>query len=138
MWTWLHHLLEPHCEACALERQDKRICQSCETLKSQLATANHEKQQLLNRILELTAPAQKESPRTEELPEQLKPRTIPWQVRKQMLEEEDRQKAVILRQQQEAAKKAIFNNPVPSGNAALRTESIKDLEKELGVEEGAS
>ncbi len=67
----------------------EKVCESCETLKSQLATVNHEKQLLLNRIMEkpeivpertIAPPMQNVGPRLH----------TPWRVRQQMLEAEDR------------------------------------------------
>src|SRR5215213_9443142 len=96
MWKWLHHILEPHCEHCLDERETNRICQSCETLKSQLASANHREEQLLDRILELTNPEKPEPKQVEIAKESLKPRYTPFAVRRQMLEEEDRARAKVI------------------------------------------
>lgn len=119
MIKWLHHLFNPHCEECRNERQDEAVCLSCETLKLQLEIANHEKEQLLEAILKpqsfVTQAVEKE------VPQQVKPHSIPWAVRKQMLEAEDRQKARIINAKQEEAAKLAS-----SGN-------IEELEKELGV-----
>lgn len=109
MFLWLHHLLNPHCPECREEREDTRICQSCETLKSQLEIANLEKQKLLDRLLEKPQP---EIPR--EPVQVTRPVHVPWNVRRQMLEAEDRRKAQLMKQ-------------------APQPISTEDLEKELDV-----
>lgn len=108
--NWFHHLFNPHCEECAHERE----CKTCETMRSILEVERFEKKQLLERLLELTAPEVHE--RVEIKPETLKARAIPWRVRKEMLETEDRAKAKILHEQ-----------------AQERGTTVEDLEKELGV-----
>lgn len=118
---WIHHLLNPHCVECKDESTESRICQSCETLKMQLSIANIEKQRLLDALLE------KGKPEIEQVkvvsPENLKNRSLIWNVRRQMLEAEDRAKAEILRKEAEAKKE---------------TDAISKLEKEVGLNtEGA-
>lgn len=116
MILWLHRLFNPHCPHCQEERQENRICQSCETLKMQLAIANHEKEHLLSVILESTKQAQAEaSPQIDY--EKVKPKLMTWNVRRQMLEAEDRKAAQILAEQ----KKSV-------------SQQIADLEKEVGLE----
>ena len=123
MLNFIHRLLNPHCEHCAQERREKReelkdnkVCASCETLQRQLEIKNHECEQLLDKLLK-----EPEAPVTQSAPpiSQVKPRTVPWAVRRQMLEAEDRKKAELLR-------KAPKPNPVDSVDTA-------DLERELDV-----
>lgn len=105
---WLHRLFNPHCEHCREEREESRVCSSCETLKSQLESVNHEKNKLLDRLLEkpvLEATTQPEREIT-------KPINIPWNVRRQMLEREDRERARL-----------IQNAPIPT----------EALERELDI-----
>ena len=101
-------------------KSDPEICESCETLKMQLAIANDEKRQLLERILE-----KPEIP-VDKPPEITRPIVVPWAVKKQMLEREDRAKAAtILRQKEDErlAKEAMKKDePVAS---------IAEFEKEL-------
>ena len=82
-------------------------CNSCETLRGQLESVNFEKKILLDRLLNPSVPVVQEK----EEYEPIKPKNIPWIVRKQMLEAEDREKAKLMR---------------------LKTE---ELEKELGIPE---
>lgn len=96
--------------------QENKICASCETLKLQLEIANYEKQQLLNRLL--APPVTEERPVAPEPTTVLRPRNVPWAVRRQMLEREDRIKAATLR-----------NAAKPDSVAT------EELEKELNVAE---
>jgi hypothetical protein len=93
--------------------EGNKVCQSCETLKVQLAIANDEKRQLLNTILSSVTPIRE--PVTAINYEKLSPKATTWNVRKQMLEAEDRKAAQILAEQKKHA------------------ESIEKLEEEVGV-----
>lgn len=113
MINFFHQLLNPHCPECKLEKQDSRICNSCETLKMEIERLRFENERLLTRILK-----EPERVETDTKPISLNPpKNIPWAVRRQMLEAEDRKKAQLLK-----------NAPKPSDN-------IKDLENELGIVE---
>ena len=91
--------------------QDESLrCKSCETLRQQLEIANYEKKVLLEKVLH-----KDETPQVELKPhEVVKPRMIPWNVRRQMLEAEDRERAKLMRE-------------VPAPSA----EDVKEFEKEL-------
>jgi ribosome-binding ATPase YchF (GTP1/OBG family) len=97
------------------KHEDETLCQSCETLKHQLEIANIERTRLIERLLE----------KPEKLVESgspieiSKPRMVPWNVRRQMLEREDREQARLMR-----------NAPKPESET---TESIAELEKEMGM-----
>lgn len=120
MWKWIHHILEPHCPECKAELEDSRICQSCETLKHQLEVMSYTQRELVKTITEISKP---EVPVSNEVRdyEPIKPRTVPWQVKRQLLEEEDRVKARIISENEKLNKK-------------LQEEaSINKLESELGV-----
>lgn len=144
MLKWIHHLLEPHCPDCASEAQDKSICHSCETLKHQLEIANFERKQLLETVLKLSQPTSQLSIQDTVTPEMVRPRTVPWNVRRQMLEEEDRKQAQLIRESAERnAKLAKAVDRGPSGGLTTiigdktQEESINKLEKELGIENPA-
>ena len=109
--AWLHRALNPHCPDCILERQENNICRSCETLQMEIERLRQENNKLLEYILE--KPKEFISP-IDEGQKVVLPRSIPWNVRKQMLENEDREKAKLMKRQQEM-------NP------------IEKLEQELGV-----
>lgn len=117
---WIHHFLNPHCEHCRNEKFESEVvvCHSCETLKTQLAIANNEKNQLLNTILSFTRKPE-ESPSVIVRPENVKPGMMTWRVRKQMLEAEDKKAAELLAEQRK--RKDVVNE-------------IEKLEKELELD----
>lgn len=130
MFHWLHHLLNPHCDQCQYEEEARKVCQSCETLKIQLAIANREKEQLLNSILESNKkPEAPASPPVN--PEILKSTRMTWNVRRQMLEAEDREAAKLLAEQKKHREES--KSPLTPGEKHYVSESIEKLEKELGV-----
>jgi hypothetical protein len=108
-------------------KQESTICQSCETLKKQLEISNYEKDRLLNRLLE----------KPEVIPDRtiapeltaVRPKMIPWHLRKQMLEREDREKARALR---DAAKPDSSNNPQSNEINKMKVD-VTELEKELKI-----
>lgn len=100
--NFFHKLFNPHCALC---HEDSIV----EVLKAQLATANHEKEQLLRFVLnsrqDISNPPSEANTNPE--PEAILPKYIPWNVRREALESEDRKKAQILREQRENTEKAI-------------------------------
>lgn len=112
MFKFLHHLLNPHCEHCREEREDARVCASCEILKLEIERLRLENARLLHRILE--KPQEEVRHDTSDL-QPIMPKTIPWNTRRQILETQDRDTAQRLKEN-------------------LRT-STDDLEKELGIVE---
>lgn len=109
------------------------ICETCEVLKEQVAYERYEKEKLLKYILEPKAEMQPASLPDEET-EPIRPKIIPWHIRKQMLENEDRKEAELLKRSAEDRKKAIeeledklkVNNLViPKGNENVQSESIE-------------
>lgn len=108
MTNFFHRLFNPHCSSCYENEKDNKICQSCETLKTQLDISNFEKKQLLERLLNPIQPEKPEPVEYEPIPN----KNVPWNVRRQMLEAEDREKAKLMR-------------------AAPKSTEI--LEKELGI-----
>lgn len=99
--------------------KEEKVCQSCETLRQQLEIANYEKEKLLSKIL--TTPEKEPDRTVAPEPQAVRPKTIPWRVRQQMLEHEDREKAKLLR-----------NAPKPDSTGKVSTD---DLEKELDIAE---
>jgi hypothetical protein len=120
--NFFHRLFNPHCVHCMeedqvameLARGDKQ-CKSCDTLHTQLDIVNFEKKALLDQLIALTNPKIEtiQQPTTEYQP--VKPKTIPWRVKQQMLEESDRARAEILR------------------NKADEIKGISELEKEMNI-----
>lgn len=100
MIHWFHRLFHPHCPECEM----KPACQNCETLRSLLTTEKHEKQQLLERLIELTRPEKKEPEERKELPKVV-PMPTTWRMRQQLLEQEDRAKAEAIRKRNEELEK---------------------------------
>lgn len=115
---FFHRLFHYHCTECIEEELQLRSCTSCETLRQQLALANQENSRLLDLIIV------KNQPVIEKVDNQpsisLGPKTVPWRVRQQMLEQADREMAATM------ARNKVEAGPVSS---------ISDLEKELGVED---
>lgn len=94
--------------------EENRICQSCETLKEQLAFMRDENKILLNKIV-------KEPEKILEsnvAPMITIPKATPWPVRRQLLEQEDRQKARLMRE-------------APKPNSTVTQEDILEFQKEL-------
>ena len=89
MLKWLHHLFNPHCEFCRLERE----CKNCDMMKEELAKERAEKMVVLNKLLELnTAPRFVEPipPSADFKPIQIGRKHIPWDVRRAELEAQHR------------------------------------------------
>ena len=125
MINWLHHLFSPHCEHCRAERQENSICQTCEVLTVQLARSNVEKDNLLAQIERMAnPPVSDEVP--SEIPEPLKPRVVPWNVQRNLMEAEDRHKAKLMR---DVLAKVKDENKDPE-------KSIEELEREVGILDG--
>ena len=122
MFHWLRELLEIKYEFREKRTKlthevvaEEKICQSCETLKQQLELANYREQQYLNKLLKDPEPDKTEAP----IPVN-RPKMVPWNVRRQMLEREDREKA-----------RALRNAPKP--DSELDKKSTEELEKELDI-----
>ncbi len=122
--NWYKEYLEIRYEKQA-RIKELQFCQACDTLKLELAVANEERKYLIEKI---TADKQ--------IPEAIKnevsnlkpvlPSRINWNVRRQMLESEDRARAQILKKREDS-------NPKSNPDREL---TVRELEKELGVEEG--
>lgn len=114
---FFHELRHPHCVDCISMEESNKICNSCETLKAQLEIANYEKKLLLNLIkpTEETSiePIKEEPIRTS--------RFIPWNVKRQQLEEASREAARLLK------KKEFELAP------AEEQEKIEELERKVGL-----
>jgi len=119
---FIHHIFQPHCLDCLNEIQDARVCSSCETLKHQLEIANYEKRELLNKLIR-----EPEQPVTNPVNyNEIRPRTVPWNVKRQELEAEDRRRAQLMKEKEKELK-------VVSSDS-IKDSSVDELEKELGVQ----
>lgn len=117
--NWYRELIELRQEIAAKKRE-LEYCESCETLKLQLALANDEKKQLLNRLLE--KPEKTETEQEIVNPKAILPNRLTFSARRQMLEAEDRARAKVIRDNS-----AI--KPVTSSKAV----TVEEIEKEIGV-----
>ena len=125
--NWIRQWREMQLEF-AEKKRELNYCESCEVLKLQLAMANEEKQQLLDRILNPVIKPESKLIDTPNL-KPLMPTSMSWSARRQMLEAEDRAKARALRN----------NDAVKVSNSQSRVSnplSIPEIERELGVSEG--
>ena len=76
-------------------------CETCEVLRMQLAGSEHERRELLHRLLEAGKPEPYVAPVTEEPPQPVGHSFVPWRVKQQMLEQEDRKAAQLMREKME-------------------------------------
>lgn len=101
-----------------LEYHERRYhCVSCDTLKEQLSHKNWECEQLIKQIT--TKP---DAPKVEPPIEITKPRYIPWNARRQMLEAEDRERA-----------RALRNAAQPDASSLADKTDTEALERELDI-----
>ena len=98
--------------------KDYEICQSCETLKGQLALANAEKKELTETLLRMLNPKVVEQ--VEVHPSQVKPSLAIWSRRQAALEQADRERATVL---------ARSTFKVDKSDPA----AVEALEKEVGL-----
>ena len=99
-------------------KTEYRVCESCETLKMQLAIANQEKKDLLNRLLN---PTNSLEPPTTEIPRAIPPtRHLSWNTRRQILEREDREAAKMLAQNKESNERVVKTD-------------VDELEREMNI-----
>jgi len=116
MIHFFHRLFNYHCDEC------RHSCESCETLREQLAIANADRNFLLRSLIEPRTTQSNEQPKT--YPEPIVPKNVPWRIRREMLEAQDRAKAEIMK------KKEL--------EIAEANKSTEELEAELGITENAS
>lgn len=122
MINWIHRLFHPHCELCKQEYFENQVCKSCEVYREQLMITNRTNKELLDHLF----PSDNESIETR-IPEPIIPKSIPWKVKQQMLEEEDRQLARVMKSTESTK---------PNGKIDPITEqTVEELESELGIRE---
>jgi hypothetical protein len=107
--------------------KDFEPCQSCETLKQQLAYVRDDNLRLTNTLLDIVKPKTYEAPPVEL--NQIAQSSALFSRRRAALEERDRQQAAILKQSKNLGK--------PDGVDINSSKSIDELEKELQINEGA-
>lgn len=112
-------------------------CKSCETLKEQLIFERDQVTRLTNTLLSIVKPKEVEQAPVEIAP--VAQSSALWTRRRAALEEKDRQEAFIIAQAKHLAKQDQpihqSNNPRATG-VITNIQSVEQLEKELGVEEG--
>lgn len=108
---FFHEFLNPHCEDCIQEDLNNPLV---EELKLELANIRRERDRLLDYVLLKSEPQIEYNP-SEDL-EPIQPKTVPWKIRKHMLEAEDSKKAALIRKNKEE-----------------QADAIAELEKNLGV-----
>lgn len=94
MFKWLHHLLNPHCSEC----RDEEICESCETLRSELIVVRAQNESLIKTILEIVNPKPIAQSADSKTPVPVTGQ-MTWRMRQQLLEAGDRERAKVLREQ---------------------------------------
>jgi hypothetical protein len=99
MTNFIHRWLNPHCPECA----ELMECKSCEILKVQNDRLTLENAKLLERLI--GQPQTSEPINYDEL-KPIMPKTIPWAVRRQMLENKDK---IKLKSLEELEKEVLQN-----------------------------
>lgn len=100
--NWYKELINIRLEAEAIRinHEREKVCENCEYLKLQL-----EKAQLLNKeLIDKLTKQETVNVVQEKVPVDLKPRNIPWNVRRQILEADDRKAAGLRKQVTEQIK----------------------------------
>lgn len=130
MFKWLHHLFNPHCESCFLEKQRElefeyksASCRTCEVLEMTNAELRADNQRLLEIVLkdERIELVKSESKTYEPI------RTMPtlWRNRRAVLEQADRMRAEEIH----AAERAMQDKAIELKNS----KTTEDLEKNMDV-----
>lgn len=109
----LFKLPPPYCEAC--DALDATI----EILKQQLECERFENRELIRSLMSLYKPQVEERAPSSIGIDPIKPRSIPWVVKRETLEAEDRVKAQLLRDK--------------ATEMSSHSEIIKDVEQQLGI-----
>lgn len=118
---FFHQLWNPHCPNCALELQESKFCNSCETMREQISQLNSQNLILLNRLVNPT-PVTVVDKEEKVQPPLKTSQFIPYAVRRQMLEEQDRNEARILRE-----------NESKLDTNSKEQKEIEELEKKVGL-----
>lgn len=144
MFNWLKEYLEIRYQFKQRQLEileESKICKSCDTLRTQLEIANFERKQLLDALI--TPKPITPEPIGATTPEQLKPKNIPWAVRRQMLEAEDREKAKILNAQAKHEQELKLAAHISRGETGglnyqsrgeAEEQTIEELERQLGID----
>jgi hypothetical protein len=122
MLLLFHKLFNPHCPHCKEEREEAGRNLTVEVLQLEIARLREENKRLLDRILEKP---EEPKPVQEVDLQPIRSKTLPWNVKRQMLEAEDRRQAQILRAQKDEVnrleKEMGVNDAVGSSDAQVET-----------------
>lgn len=133
MFKWLDELINLRLDY--LDRKAQlsiRYCESCEVLKIELAHAHEVNTELLKNITAKPEPEKKID--ISELKPIMPARHLPFNVRKQMMEQEDRRKAAILQELAKDNSKPVQDETkISSASTEVDSELTAELEKELDV-----
>lgn len=122
--NWYKEYLEIKHEKAA-RLKELSFCDSCETLKLQLAIVNDERKLLISKLVETTKP--EESKIDTSVLKPVMPNRMNWNLRRQALEQEDRAAARVLRENES-------KNQVAASGGQSAALTVTEIEKELGVE----
>jgi len=126
---FFHQLFNPHCEHCVQDKLENKVCESCEILKTQLEIANFEKSRILEALLhkdDIQLPVQIGA----ENLQPVRPRHVPWKIRKAELEENDR----VQKELRDKVEKVVEQDNAISSVQPATIKSVEELERELAIE----
>jgi hypothetical protein len=107
------------------ELREIRTCQNCDYLKTQIEIERQFNKvlfdKLTNKPTDIPTPVQP-------VPDMIKPKFVPWRVRREMLENEDRRSAQVLKQR-ESELNRVQSDPIASKDDP----DVIALEKEIGL-----
>lgn len=112
------------------KQKELDYCESCESLKLQLSLANEREKELLDRIIHPPEPKVEEE-KPPQILRPILPSRMSWNIKRQALESESRAAAKALRDND-----AIRPTLTIKDNEPKKVLTVKDIEKELGVENG--
>ena len=97
MIKFFHHLFNPHCPDCLLEKLREKECESCDTLRMEIDRLRLENNKLLMALINPAKEIEREINVAELLP--ITPRRVPQSVLREQYEREDRRLAEKLRRE---------------------------------------
>lgn len=125
---FFHELMNPHCQHCAdameMLQEEKKYCKSCETLEMELATANKRIDLLLQNTIKRDEPITSGETKPPQIIQTMK--YVPFNIRRQQLEQSSREEAL-----------ALSKSAKPDSKIEEKIEKeINKLESDLGIDNG--
>lgn len=120
---WIHHVFNPHCEHCAIEKE----CSSCAELREILVNERLEKRRLLDVIVQLAGSVKAEETVKSNITFQPIARPT-WRSKAARLEKEDKERFTKAQEAKVQLESVLIDN---------KQLSTDELEKELGIEDAA-